>query len=126
MKILTTFVALALACTLLGAQEPSARPNPAPDNSKINRPDRDMGKPTADQQKENQSDREMARQIRRSVVKDKTLSTYAHNIKIIAQNGVVTLKGPVHSEEEKQAIGSKAAEVAGSMDKVKNQLSIKQ
>jgi hyperosmotically inducible protein len=57
---------------------------------------------------------------------DKSLSTYGHNVKIITQNGMVTLKGPVHSEEEKQTIASKAAEVEGSADKVNNQLSIKQ
>jgi osmotically-inducible protein OsmY len=59
-------------------------------------------------------------------VEDKGLSTYAHNVKIITVNGQVTLKGPVKSEEEKQTIASKAAEVAGSPDKVNNQLSIKQ
>jgi osmotically-inducible protein OsmY len=36
----------------------------------------------------------------------------------------VTLKGPVHSEEEKQSIAAKAAEVAG-QDKVSNQLTVK-
>jgi osmotically-inducible protein OsmY len=59
-------------------------------------------------------------------VEDKGLSTYAHNVKIITVNGQVTLKGPVKSEEEKQTIASKAAEVAGSPDEVNNQLSIKQ
>jgi hyperosmotically inducible protein len=47
------------------------------------------------------------------VVTDKSLSVYAHNIKIIAQDGVVTLKGPVRSEEEKLAVEKKAAEIAG-------------
>ena len=46
-------------------------------------------------------------------MQDKSLSTYAHNVKIITQNGMVTLKGPVHSAEEKQAIESKATAVAG-------------
>lgn len=58
--------------------------------------------------------------------RDKSLSTYGHNVKIIAQHRMVTLKGPVHSEEEKQTTASKAAEVTGSPDKVNNQLSIKQ
>jgi osmotically-inducible protein OsmY len=47
------------------------------------------------------------------VVEDKSLSTYAHNVKIIAQNGRVTLKGPVRSEEEKKAVERKAEEAAG-------------
>ena len=68
---------------------------------------------TADQQKENRSDRELAKQIRRAIVKDKSLSTYAHNVKVVVQNGAVTLKGPVRTEEEKKAIETKATEVAG-------------
>jgi|SRR5579862_7597503 len=46
---------------------------PAPDNTKANR---DAGA-TADQQKENKSDRELARHIRKAVIADKSLSTYA-------------------------------------------------
>jgi osmotically-inducible protein OsmY len=57
-------------------------------------------------------------------VKDKSLSTYAHNVKIITQNGQVTLKGPVRSEEEKRAIEAKAAEVAGD-SKVTSELDVK-
>ena len=71
------------------------------------------------------SDRQIAAKIRRSVVGDKSLSTYGHNVKIIAQNGSVTLKGPVHSEEEKTNIASKAAEIVG-QDKVTDQLTVKQ
>ena len=80
---------------------------------------------TADQQKENSSDREIARKIRRSVVSDKSISTYGHNVKIIAMDGAVTLKGPVHSAEEKESIASKAAEVVGK-DKVTDQLTVKE
>jgi hyperosmotically inducible periplasmic protein len=80
--------------------------------------------PTADQQKENQPDREIAQKIRRSIVQDKGLSSYAHNVKVIAQNGIVTLKGSVRSDEEKSAIEAKAAEVAGA-DKVSSQLNVK-
>lgn len=94
-----------------------------PDNTKVNKRDRSKAEPTADQQKENKSDREVARQIRRAIVADKSLSTYAHNIKVIAENGSVTLKGPVHSEEEKKAIEAKAAEVAGSHH-VKSEISV--
>jgi osmotically-inducible protein OsmY len=83
------------------------------DNTKVNQRDRSKAEPTADQQKENKSDRELAREIRREITKDKSLSTYAHNVKVIAENGSVTLKGPVRSEEEKKAIEAKAAEVAG-------------
>jgi hyperosmotically inducible protein len=44
---------------------------------------------------------------------DQSLSSYAHNVKVITTNGSVTLKGPVRSDEEKSAIEAKAAEVAG-------------
>ena len=80
---------------------------------------------TADQQKDDTSDRETTRKIRRAIVGDKTLSTYAHNVKIITINGAVTLKGPVHSDEEKQMVASKAEEVVGK-DKVTDQLTVKQ
>jgi len=86
---------------------------PAPDNSKTNKRDRDKNSPTADRQKMNATDRDLAKRIRASIVDDKSLSTYAHNVKIVAQDGKVTLKGPVRSEEEKSAIEGKATEIAG-------------
>ena len=107
------------------AQEPtSQQAPPAADNTSTNQRDRNAGEPTADQQKENHSDREITQQIRQSIAKDKSLSTYAHNIKIVTQDGQVTLKGPVQSEDEKRAIETKAAEVAG-QDKVSSELNIK-
>ena len=114
---------LALASAFASAQDSSAK-QPAPDNTKVNQRDRNKTEPTADQQKENQPDREIARKIRRSIVEDKTLSTYAHNVKIITQDGLVTLKGPVRSDEEKAAVEAKAAEIAGA-DKVTSQLEVK-
>jgi len=94
-----------------------------PDNTKVNQRDRDRGQPTADQQKENASDRDMAKNVRRAIMKDKTLSTYAHNVKVIAENGSVTLKGPVRSEEERKAIRDKAAEIAGH-ENIKDELQV--
>jgi hyperosmotically inducible periplasmic protein len=115
-------LALTLASSLVIAQD--STPAPAPDNTKVNERDRDKAQPTADQQKENRPDREITRDIRRSIMQDKTLSTYAHNVKIISQNGMVTLKGPVRSEDEKTSIEAKAAEVAGK-DRVTSQLEVK-
>jgi osmotically-inducible protein OsmY len=96
----------------------------SPDNTKMNAQDRDKTSPTADQQKDNRSDREITQQIRQSLMKDKSLSTYGHNVKIITQNGQVTLKGPVRSDDEKKAIEAKATEVAGE-NKVTSELNIK-
>lgn len=117
----------ALFCSLaMWAQDPATQQNStAPDNTKMNQRDRNGAEPTADQQKGNTSDRDLTREIRRSLVQDKSLSTYAHNVKIIAQNGTVTLKGPVKSEDEKTAIELKAAQAAGGADKVHSELAVK-
>jgi len=110
---------------LASAQEPSTQhATPAPDNTKVNERDRSPNEPTADQQKDNRSDRDITQQIRQSIMKDKSLSTYAHNVKIVTQDGQVTLKGPVQSEDEKKAIEAKATEVAGE-HKVTSELNIK-
>src|ERR1700728_4161415 len=85
----------------------------APDNTKTNQGDANKGATTADQQKMNAADRATTKQIRAALMEDKTLSTYAHNIKIITRDGHVTLKGPVRTEDEKTAIGEKATQVAG-------------
>jgi osmotically-inducible protein OsmY len=104
------------------AQDQATPPSSAaPDNSAHNK----AQTRTADNQKENAPDREITQKIRRSITADKSLSTYAHNVKIITQNGQVTLKGPVHSENEKQMIASKAADIVGA-EKVNNQLTVKQ
>ena len=110
---------------LASAQEPtSQQASQAADNTKVNGRDRSQNEPTADQQKNNRSDREITQQIRRSIMKDKSLSTYAHNVKIVTQDGQVTLKGPVRSEDEKKAIEAKAAEVAGE-NRVSSELNVK-
>lgn len=101
-----------------------AQESAQPDNTKVNKRDRSASAPTADRAKENSSDREIMQKIRKAVVADKSLSTYAHNVKIIAQNGKVTLKGPVRSEEERKNIESKAVEAAGAGN-VNNELTVK-
>lgn len=60
------------------------------------------------QQNANRSDRDITQQIRKSIVGDKSLSPNGHNVKVITQNGMVTFKGPVPSEEEKKAVEEKA------------------
>jgi len=102
----------------------SASQNAGADNTQMNRGDQNTNQPTADQQKDNRSDRDITQQIRKSIVKDKSLSTYAHNVKIITQNGQVTLKGPVRSDDEKRSLEAKAAEVAGAGN-VTDQLNVK-
>ncbi len=94
-----------------------------PDNSKANQGDANNAAQTADQQKMNPADRTTSKQIRSAIMKDKSLSTYAHNIKIITQNGKVTLKGPVRSDDEKTNIEAKATAVAGAGN-VENDLTV--
>ncbi len=67
----------------------------------------------------------MTARIRRAIVSDHSISTYGHNVKVLVSGGAVTLKGPVHSEAEKQNIVAKAAAVVG-QDKVTDQLTVKQ
>jgi hyperosmotically inducible periplasmic protein len=78
----------------------------------------------ADQAKNGQTDRTLMRSIRRAVVKDKALSTSAHNVKIVAMNGKVTLRGVVDSENEKQAVEAHATKLAGAGN-VTNELTVK-
>jgi hyperosmotically inducible periplasmic protein len=92
-----------------------------PDNTKMNKQEQ----PTADQAKNNKTDLQLQRRIRREIVKDKGLSTYAHNIKIVARDGKVTLRGPVKSDTEKTAIEQKATEIAGAGN-VTNELTVKE
>lgn len=102
-----------LTCTMaLSAQ--------APDNSANNK----QHDATADQQSNSAADRAITQKIRKALIADKTLSTYAHNVKIITAGGMVTLKGPVKSEDEKQKVASAAAEVVDT-SKIDNELTVK-
>jgi len=111
------------ACGLIALPAGAQQAPPAPDNTKVNKADRANGAVTADQQKENDADRDLSKKIRQAVVGDKSLSTYAHNVKIVAQNGQVTLKGPVRSDAEKASIEAKATDIAGA-GKVTNEITV--
>lgn len=91
-----------------------------PDNTKVNK----EVQRTADQSKNSKSDLKITQEIRREIVKDKSLSMYAHNVKVIVSGGKVTLKGPVKSAEEKSALEQKATTVAGTGN-VSNELTVK-
>jgi len=95
----------------------------APDNTGKNVRDRDDKTLTPGDQSSNEADVELTRRIREAVVADDSLSTSAHNIKIITINGTVTLRGPVSSTEEKTKIAQTAQKLAGT-NKVDNQLEV--
>jgi hyperosmotically inducible periplasmic protein len=117
--------AIALSClpgahSAVQAFAQSGAAQTAPDNSNQNKDHAE----TADNQSNAKSDRDTTAKIRKTIMADKTLSTYAHNVKIITIDGAVTLKGPVQSEDEKQKVASEAANVV-SADKITNELTVK-
>ena len=102
------------------ASTPSAT---APDNTARNQRDRGDATKTAGDQAENEVDRTITQQVRQAITSDDTLSTDAKNVKIITNDGTVTLRGPVKSEQEKTKIEAKAKQVAG-VKQVENQLEV--
>jgi hyperosmotically inducible protein len=125
LKLSVTTGALALGLLCGGAPNAFAQEKaPAPDNTKTNQRDRNKAEPTADRAKDNVNDREIMQKIRKAIMDDKSLSTYAHNVKVVSQHGKVTLKGPVRSEDEKKTIEQKATEVAGAGN-VTDQMTVK-
>jgi hyperosmotically inducible periplasmic protein len=117
---LVASAAIALLC-LTGSFVPHHALAQAPDNSTQNK----SQTATADNQANSKADRQTTAQIRKAIVGDKDLSTYAHNVKVITVNGQVTLKGPVSNDDEKQKVASLAANVV-SPDKIVNELTVKQ
>jgi hyperosmotically inducible periplasmic protein len=110
-------LSLGIAGTAATAQDQNTKP----DNSAQNK-NQDQ---TAQNQSSAPSDRELTAKVRKAILADKDLSTYAHNIKIITQNGTVTLKGPVKSDDEKQKIESDVAAVVAP-GSIVNQLTVTQ
>lgn len=90
----------------------------ASDNTKTNERDQSSYELTADQQSLSRKDAELTRQIRKEIMKDKSLSIYAQNVKIISMNGLVTLKGPIRTEDEQLRILQKAKSFAGAANVV--------
>jgi osmotically-inducible protein OsmY len=117
-RTLVASAALAVACLFVPV---CATAQAAPDNTKQNQDHAT----TADTQSNASADRATTAKVRKAIMADKNLSTYAHNVKIITSNGQVTLKGPVKSEEEKQQIASDASAVV-SAENITNQLTVKQ
>ena len=109
---------------LLGSSQVGRAQEPAPDNSKTNQRDRDKAEATADRQKMSPEDRELTRKIRAAITGDKSFSTYAHNIKVLARDGSVTLRGPVRSSAEKAKVAELAQQVPN-VQTVDNRVTVK-
>jgi hyperosmotically inducible periplasmic protein len=102
---------------------PSSMSTTPADNTKANIPDAYNSTGSSDKQSNDATDLNLTKQIRKSVLADKALSTYAHNVKIVSVGGNVTLSGVVRSDDEKSAIEMKADAVAGK-DHVVNKLKV--
>jgi hypothetical protein len=113
--------ALALTAGVAMAKT-SPPPSVDPTNTGIN--ERDSVKLTPeDQARGSAADVEATRAIRQRVVDDKTLSTKAHNVKIITLKGIATLRGPVETIEEKTRIEGHAKQAPG-VNSVRNEIEV--
>jgi osmotically-inducible protein OsmY len=138
MRLLASASALAMALSganAMAADAPAKVATPAPavaegqttpkaDNTAMNSRDKGGGTLTPQNQTNQVNDRDLLAAVRRAVAKDKSLSKSAHNVKIVATNGVVTLRGPVKSAEEKAQVEKLAQDVTG-VASVENQLDVK-
>ena len=108
--LLSSVLSLSVCCVSLAQ-------TPAPDNSKTNATSVNSTNKssTADRQSNSAQDLAITQQIRKSIIADKSLSTYGHNVKIVTVNGTVTLNGVVRNAREKDAIAAKAQTVASAV-----------
>ncbi|MFC7418439.1 BON domain-containing protein [Iodobacter arcticus] len=94
------------------------------DNTEMNVRDKNGATLTPQMQSNRKEDRMLLAAVRRTVVDDKTLSIFGQNVKILARDGVVTLRGPVDNDSEKNKLGELVKQVAG-VTSVLNQLDVK-
>jgi hyperosmotically inducible periplasmic protein len=125
--LLPLFASLLFVYSSPGQQatpSPAASDSTDADNTKQNSSAENKSTDTAEKQSNSKDDLSLTQKIRQAVMKEGSLSMNAKNVKIIARDGNITLKGPVDSQQEKDSIGTKAGEIAGK-DKVDNQLEVK-
>lgn len=115
---------LFVGCSILGVGLAWAQDAfPPTDNTRVNQRDRSHEALTPTDQPNDKADIRVAADVRSAIVKDKSLSTKAHNVKIIARGGVVALRGPVASADEKAKVEKIVSSVAG-VTRVDNQLDV--
>lgn len=93
------------------------------DNTGINERDRGGETLTPTDQLENKADLAVVEKVREALMKDDSLSMNAKNVKVVVREGVVTLRGPVASQAEKDSVEAKAKSVTGVV-RVDNQLDV--
>lgn len=110
--------------SLLAANAAATDKTKEVDNTVQNKRDRNQEEVTPMDQSNRSEDLTTTKRIRQAIVANKSLSTDAHNVKVITANGRVTLRGPVKTEEEKRIIGALAVEIA-TAENVENKLDVK-
>jgi hypothetical protein len=105
-----------------GATQPGTMPDD-PTNTGVNVRDRDPDAVTPMDQSNAEQDLELTRTIRDQITSNDSLSIDARNVKVMSENGVVTLRGPVDSADEKAAIVEIATRTAG-VTRVDDQLEV--
>lgn len=114
-----------LLSAAIGAQNyPAGSSAHAADNTAVNARDRSDASQTSMAQPNDQTDIKLAATVRRAITKDSSLSTMAHNVKIIAANGTVTLRGPVKGADEKSKVETVVRSVDG-VQQVTNDLDVR-
>lgn len=121
--MIVVLVALVTACGGTAETGNSVAAAPDADNTARNERDSNEAAKTPLDQGENASDLEVTASIRKAIVADDSLSSNAHNVKIITSAGLVTLRGPVKSAQEKTTVEMKAKQVAG-VTRVENLLEV--
>ncbi|XZE19720.1 BON domain-containing protein [Pirellulaceae bacterium SH449] len=116
-----TSILLVFGMAVTGCENVMQTP-PNSDNSAVNQRDRSSSAKTPLDQNENQKDIDITANIRKQVVATK-MSINAQNVKIMTQNGQVTLRGPVATLDEKAQIETIARKIAGET-KVDSQLEV--
>jgi hyperosmotically inducible periplasmic protein len=110
--------------TVHAADKTAASPSQtAPDNTGRNVRDRGGDTMTPVDQSNDKADLNLTQELRKAIMADDSLSTNAKNVKIITANGIVTLRGPVNTTQEKATIEAKAQSIAGA-NNVDSQLEI--
>lgn len=114
---------LCIGATAASAQDTTPATAASASNTGINQRDRDAHNPTPMDQPNDKADIDLVAHVRKAIMKDGSLSTNAHNVKIVAASGVVTLRGPVRNDTERSKVEALASGVAG-VQRVDNQLDI--
>jgi hyperosmotically inducible periplasmic protein len=118
-------ITISLFCLSLFTLSALAQDTPAADNTSKNERDRSGETRTSGDQSNSPEDIKLTATIRQAIVKDRSLSATAKNVKIISADGTVTLRGPVKSEAEKNKIAELAQSAASSNARIDNQLEVK-